>query len=221
MSNGATRASPRWLTQWGSRMRRLLIAALPLLSGAGLLLHIHLGGPLLLMLVIAGVPLSLAAWLAWRGCGVGVQARLRRRARVGAWAGLCATAAYDAVRWLMLRIFDFQFQPFDVFPIFGRLLLGPQAAAAPACVAGVLFHVCNGVGFAVAYTLLFARRGCWAGMAWALALEAIMLLVYPSWLHIRALGEFRAVSLVGHFTYGGVLGTLAALWLGSEPGGQP
>jgi hypothetical protein len=221
MSNSATASSPRWLAQRGSRLRRYLIAALPLSTGAGLLLHLYLGGRLLLMLGIAGLPLSLAAWLAWRGCSPGVQALLRRRAGVGALAGLCATAAYDAVRWLMLRLFDFGFQPFDIFPIFGRLLLGARAAAAPACVVGVLFHVCNGIGFAVAYALLFARRAWWAGIAWALTLEAIMLLVYPSWLHIRALGEFRAVSLVGHFTYGGVLGALTRRWLGSEQAGPP
>jgi len=219
MSKRPTGWSARPLTERESRVRRSLIAALPLLTGAALLLQIHLGGSLGLLLLVAGLPLSLAAWLAWRGCSAAAQARLRRRARVGALAGACATSAYDAVRWLMLRVFELQFQPFDIFPIFGRLLLGPQAAAVPAWVAGVLFHACNGVGFAVAYTLVFSRRGVLAGIAWALTLEAIMLVVYPSWLHIRALGEFRAVSLVGHFSYGGVLGGLARRWLGSEPGG--
>jgi hypothetical protein len=76
--------------------------------------------------------------------------------------------------------------------------------------------------FAVAYTILFGTAGWWAGILWALGLEALMLSVYPGWLHPQALGEFVSVSMLGHLAYGTVVGSLTRWWLlRSGPSSEP
>jgi hypothetical protein len=67
--------------------------------------------------------------------------------------------------------------------------------------------------FAVAYTILFGTVGWWAGILWALGLEALMLSVYPGWLNPQPFGEFVSVSMLGHVAYGTVVGSLARWWL--------
>jgi hypothetical protein len=67
--------------------------------------------------------------------------------------------------------------------------------------------------FAVAYTILFGTAGWWAGILWALGLEALMLSIYPGWLHPKAFGEFVSVSMLGHVAYGAVIGSLGRWWL--------
>lgn len=74
---------------------------------------------------------------------------------------------------------------------------------------GVLYHYVNGTFFAVSFAILFAPRGWWAGILWALGLEVLMLSVYPGWLHPQALGELVSISLLGHLAYGTTLGSLS------------
>lgn len=191
------------------RVHRAAIAALPLVTGAALLLHIYVGAPLLLMIITAGGLTTIGAVLAWRRCPEAVKLELIRRARAGVMAGLGATAAYDLVRWLLLEVFHFNFQPFDIFSIFGTLLIGSSAPGWMVLAVGVLFHWLNGVGFATGYSLLFGHRGWWAGLLWALGLEAVMLAVYPGWLSIEAISEFRSISMLGHVVYGLTLGAVS------------
>jgi hypothetical protein len=205
----------------GDRIRRAALAVLPLATGVALLLHIYLGGPLLLMVATAGSLTWLAAYLVWRRCPPALKAELLRRIRGGVVAGLAATAAYDLIRWLLLLVFHLTFQPFDIFFIFGKLLLAGFAAPhAVVMAAGMLFHWVNGVGFAIGYSILFGYRGWWAGLLWALGLEAVMLAVYPGWLDIRAIAEFRSISMTGHVVYGVVLGEMARRVLDLQGGGR-
>jgi hypothetical protein len=76
---------------------------------------------------------------------------------------------------------------------------------------GVGYHYLNGLCFAAGYSLLFRGRPFALGIAWAMGLEAAMLLVYPRWLPAlgRVLGEFTVVSMIGHVAYGTVLGLVA------------
>jgi len=76
-------------------------------------------------------------------------------------------------------------------------------------VAGVAFHVTNGLGFATAYTVWMGRRGVVAGVVFALALNVAMILLYPGWLKIRLLGEFVQVAMLGHIAYGAAVGATA------------
>lgn len=193
--------------------QRLGLAALPLATGAALLAHIELGGSLPLTLAVALLVLGSTTYLAGRRLAPALRRELRRRAGAGLLAGLLATGAYDLIRWLLLAVFRFTFQPFDIFSVFGRLLLGSQAPRPLLLAVGVLFHWANGVGFAIGYSLLFGRRGWWTGLLWALGLEAVMLAVYPGWLSIQALDEFRSISMTGHAAYGLVLGVTSRWWL--------
>jgi len=64
------------------------------------------------------------------------------------------------------------------------------------------------VCFAIGYAMLAAPRGVWAGIAFALVLEAFMLTFYPGWLNVEAIGEFFSMTILGHVAYGATLGSL-------------
>jgi hypothetical protein len=144
-------------------------------------------------------------------------------------SGAVGLAAYDLSRVLLVLGTDLHAKPFKALPLFGRGLLGPDVSDTTAWVAGATYHAANGIGFAVAYCLV-ARRPSWrTGIAWALLLEAVMIVFYPSWLQIEALKEFVTMSLFGHLAYGGTLGAVAAACttraaaahLGDDPDHEP
>src|SRR5262249_50092417 len=146
---------------------------------------------------------------------------------VGAAAGGAGIVAYDLSRWLLVHFGHFQFKPFDAFytfgqAMFGQAILGPGHPSWVTLAVGVAFHLINGVGFAMAYTVWAGHRGPLAGMVFALFLQLAMVAVYPSWLRIQMLGEFLEVSMLGHMAYGAAVGAtsrylLARQWgIGSE-----
>jgi hypothetical protein len=186
-----------------------LLAALPLASGAALIVHVLSGVSLGATLLAAGGIVFLAGLMLWRQLSPVARLEVRRRAVVGALAGLAATGAYDSVRWALVTVFRYTYWPFDIFSIFGQAITGGGLPAGVVTGIGVLYHYLNGVMFALAYTILFGRAGWWVGILWALGLEALMLSVYPGWLHPQAFGEFLSVSMLGHVAYGSVLGLLA------------
>jgi hypothetical protein len=137
---------------------------------------------------------------------------------VGLIAGFLATIAYDVSRWLIVTFFHDTFAPFDVFPVFGHAIAGTSLTPAVATTIGSLYHYTNGVLFAVAYAILLAPRGWWTGILWALGLEALMLTVYPGWLHPAPFEEFVSVSILGHVAYGSVLGIVSRRLLAHQKG---
>src|SRR5262249_8859519 len=185
-----------------------LLAALPLASGAALIVHVLSGVSLGATLLAAGGIVFLAGLMLWRQLSPHARLEVRRRAVVGTLAGLAATGAYDSVRWALVTVFRYTFWPFDIFSIFGQAIAGGGLPAGVVTGIGVLYHYLNGVLFALAYTILFGRAGWWVGILWALGLEALMLSVYPGWLHPQAFGESLGVSLLGPVGYGPVLGLL-------------
>ena len=86
------------------------------------------------------------------------------------------------------------------------MLAGSTATASVRTTTGMLFHLLNGLGFAVAYVVAIRRPGILTGLAWAALLEALMLALYPSGLGISMSQEFAGVSIAGHAAYGTVLG---------------
>lgn len=187
---------------------RIALAVLPLATGIGLV--VYLLAHVSLRLGIAAALLSGvgSAFVAWRRSPVEARRILRQRVLAGVVAGLLATLAYDAARYVVVTIFPLVIWPFDVFPIFGQLLIG----AAPRKVlyaVGWLYHMANGTGFAVCYAILFPRPGILTGLLFAGVLEFLMISLYPSWLGVKAYGEFLNISVVGHTAYGFVLGLLA------------
>ncbi|MGY4644482.1 DUF6789 family protein [Cellulomonas sp. URHB0016] len=195
-------------TEHASRPRTVLglvvSGAVFLSSGAALVVYILTGAPLALVLalLVVGGGAVLAATL-WGD----PEARRRwlTRVRVGVPVGLVATLCYDLSRWALVEVAGFSASPFVAFPLFGQALIGSGDTAGRTLV-GVGFHLLNGIAFGVAYTVWFGRRPFWAGIVFALGLEAFMLAIYPGWLDLRTLREFTQISLLGHIVYGSVLG---------------
>lgn len=179
-----------------------------LASGAALVVYIVTGAPLALVLgvlaIAGGVAVAVTVW-----SGDDSRREWVRRVRVGVPTGLVATSAYDLSRWLLVQVAGFEASPFVALPLFGQALLSDAVGGGPQLVAGVAFHLLNGVAFGTAYTVWFGHRPFWFGIGFALGLEALMLAIYPGWLDIRTLAEFTQISVLGHVVYGTVLGLLA------------
>ena len=173
-----------------------------LFSGGALLAHIVVDLPLLATFIaFAGLAVSLLTWLS-RSAGVSVAWVLRP----GVVAGLCATVAYDLSRVLVVAVTNAPTSPIEAWKFFGAGLLAGSGSETLQWIIGGLFHLTNGVCFAIAFTLWLGRRGVVAGVLWGLFLEAFMLGLYPGWLGIEAYRPFLVVSLVGHVAYGLTLG---------------
>jgi len=190
----------------------LLLVALPLVTGAGLLLHIILSVALPLGVAVAFAGALGLAVVTWRRLAPAVRADVRRRAWVGIVIGIVSTLVYDATRLVLVATVDFQFNPFEMVGVFGRLLVGPDAPAALTFVTGAAYHFANGIGFATALVLFVRRPGIRHGLLWAALLEVMMVTLYPGWLNMAAIDEFVSVSAVGHAAYGLSMGVLAR-WL--------
>lgn len=189
--------------------RRYLLGSGFLATGAALLVYVVSGVSLPAALALALTVAAAFSAAVWRGLAAPGRAEALRAIRAGIAAGAAATAAYDLSRWLIVEVAGFTFWPFDIFTLFGQALLGAEHTGPWVTLAGVAFHVVNGVGFGIAYTLWIGRRGVLAGVAWAMALETLMVTVYPGWLGLKALDEFLQVSILGHAAYGSVLGFTA------------
>jgi len=188
-----------------------------LVSGLGLVAFVVVGFPLPVALAAGWTAILLGALWFERVAPPDRRARVREVVRVGAIAGLCATVAYDLSRFVMVRLFDLDVWPFAAFGAFGDALLPGAEREGWARLVGAGYHLLNGVSFGIAYTGLFRRRGVLAGIAFGLGLEAVMLALYPGWLHIRPLREFTLMSMVGHVAYGATLGAVARRLLTPEP----
>ncbi|GAA4409197.1 hypothetical protein GCM10023187_32130 [Nibrella viscosa] len=189
-----------------------LIGSLFLASGVALLTYIGTGISMALTLLVVVLLFGTIGWLVWQQLPPSRRTFLSRRLRVGVWTGLIATLAYDGCRFALITLTGIQFWPFDIFRLFGQALIGPDQPAIITEIAGLLFHLLNGVSFAIAYTIWFAPSGVLAGIGYALVLEAIMVTVYPGWLGLKALDEFLQVSIVGHLVYGSLVGFLTKRW---------
>ncbi len=197
----------------GLRAGRRLLISVPFLStGAALAVFVLTGISLRVGMAAAAILIAGAVVLVRVRLPEPSRSLVRSRAVQGAGAGLLATAAYDLCRLGAVTLIGVNYWPFDVFSRFGRLLVGEAAPAGMAVAVGTAYHYLNGVGFAIAYTLLVRRPGILTGLAWAALLEVFMVTLYPGWLGLRALDEFLSVSITGHAAYGLVLGATAGAW---------
>jgi hypothetical protein len=143
------------------------------------------------------------------------RARLRRYVGVGLTAGLVATLAYDVTKSILSQMDPSPFNPFEATRVFGTILVGPDAPPVLISTVGWAFHITNGCSFAIAFGCLFARagrislrRGILTGMGWGLFLETFQLALFPGWLNIKFLDEFRQISFLSHLVFGATLGIL-------------
>jgi hypothetical protein len=149
----------------------LLLALLPLSTGGAVLVAILLDSDSLVSptLVLVAGSTTTAAVLT-RRLPAGVRRALSRRVRLGLLAGLAATAAYDAIRYLAVAATSWSVRPFQVFALFGQLLVGRDAPTGVQYLAGTAFHLLNGLGFASAtswwcagpaWPARWCGRWCW------------------------------------------------------------
>ena len=190
----------------------LLIGSLPLATGAALIVHVVTLLSLGIGLLTAAILVGGVAWFTWTQLTPDQRIELRRRAMIGLGTGLVATIGYDLARLVLVTSLALTFWPFDVFPIFGQAIIGNDAPRVLTIVVGTAYHYLNGMFFALAYTILLAPYGWWAGLLWAFGLETLMLAIYPGWLHPKAFAEFASISFVGHVVYGIILGSLGRFW---------
>lgn len=184
-------------------------AAIAFSSGAGLVAYFVSGLSLPLGIGLAFAVTATVGVIVWRRLDPARRRVVRRRVRAGLVAGLAATAAYDVTRFAVVNLFHLNVRPYAALPVFGQLLVNVPADTGIAWLAGIGYHVVNGVSFSVAYTMLAGSRGVVAGIAFALVLEAFMLTFYPGWLHIEAIAEFFSMTILGHVAYGATLGWLS------------
>lgn len=192
--------------------QRILFGAVFLATGAALLIYILSGISLLAAAGVVFLAAGAVGGAIWRRASARSKEDLRTLLWAGAVAGIVATSAYDLSRFLLIEVTGIAFWPFDIFNVFGQALVGAGFSGAWVRLLGVIYHFANGIGFALAYTIIAGRRGVWAGILWAMILELMMVSVYPGWLDMRALDEFLQVSVIGHIVYGAVLG-YSARWL--------
>jgi hypothetical protein len=187
---------------------RIVLAGLPLATGAGLAAYLVLGVPL----PVAATGMAVAGVAGWIGLLPALETAQRRwliaRCGAGLRAGALAILAYDATRYGVVAVASLSFEPFHVFSRFGQALLGSATGEPLASAAGAVFHIANGLGFAIAYALAIPRPTVRTGIAWALCLEVLMLALYPAWLGVSLAGELLPVSLAGHVAFGATLGVV-------------
>jgi hypothetical protein len=191
-----TRISRRWLA----------FVILPLAGGIGLVVYLLAGISLRLGLSVAGGLGLSSTIIVWNRLGPAERIAARHRIAVGLAGGLIGTAAYDGLRYVLIKALHFKNWPFDVFYLFGQLLLGPQHSGRALWLAGTAFHIGCGMGFGAAYAFLFRRPAIWNALVWAAMLELFMITLYPGWLQLKALDELLTTSVLGHAAYGIGLG---------------
>ena len=135
------------------------------------------------------------------------------RLAVGVIAGFIATLAYDGVRLAIQETAPLDYDGFRSINIFGSLILSKPETALDARIAGWTYHFWNGISFGVMYALVAGPARWYWGLAWGMALEMMMIGIYPVAFAIqRSDPAFLAISMTGHAAYGAVLGLLAERW---------
>lgn len=179
-------------------------AAIFFASGASLVVHILTDA--LLPAVFGATLVGGAVLLAQATSDPAVRARVVPLLRAGLIGGLVSTFVYDVARFALMEAFDLHIKPFKALPYFGHALIGAEPHSTASWVAGVAFHITNGICFAIGYTVLVGRRNLLWAIGFGLGLEAFMLTLYPDWLQIEAMKEFTQMSVFGHVAYGLSLG---------------
>jgi hypothetical protein len=191
------------------RRARYFLGIISTTTGAALLVYFLAGISLALSILFIACLAVVCAVITWQRLTPQGRSEVQARAKAGFLAGVVATLGYDISRFLLVRVAHFAIWPFETFRLFGELILGSHIAPPTTVIVGTIYHLTNGISFAVAYTLILGRRGWLFGVAWAFGLEFLMVSFYPGWLGLKALDEFLQVSVLGHFVYGSILGLVS------------
>ncbi len=193
---------------------QLILALVAMASGIALVITILAKTSLALMLICLGAFAGFTAAFKLSRSRDRERQFIKHKFKVGLYSGFLATLAYDLSRFLLVKLGNMNLWPFETFLIFGQLIIGENVPKTAAYVVGTAYHFLNGVMFSVAYCFVLGGRSWQYGILWALFLEAAMFTLYPGWLDLEAvMKEFTIVSMIGHITYGVVLGFLSRRWL--------
>ena len=135
----------------------------------------------------------------------------------GALGGVVAAVAYDLYR----LPFVLHGAPlFQVFPRFGQLLLGGSEPAWLVHTLGWSYHFSNGAALGIMFLALTATASrrvlFWGAVAWALFIEAMLLLTpYTAFFGLQLNARFLFLTISAHLVFGLVLGAWCRQRLGS------
>jgi hypothetical protein len=181
-------------------------------------------GVAIVLAIVGGLPLGILLALVWSVNvvaflvmsalgGPQTRATIMRAVAVGLVVGIVATLAYDATKALLSQFDPSPYDPFEASRKFGRILIGSPASPVAIAIVGWGFNLLNGSTFSIAFACLFARsgrigrwRGVATGIGWGLFLETFQLVLYPGWLNITFIDEFRRISFLSHIVFGAILG---------------
>jgi hypothetical protein len=127
----------------------------------------------------------------------------------GLQAGLVATVGYDLAR-LVVMVVGFEYTGFQIILTFGRLLTESAGDTFLTTTVGIGYHFLNGGSFGVVYAIIAARARWFWAIGWALVLEAGMIFIYPKAFSVNIIASsvLLSTSIIGHITYGIILGIL-------------
>ncbi len=136
----------------------------------------------------------------------------RAAIRAGALGGLLGTVGYDLFR--VPFVYGLGLGLLAPIDSYGVLLLGADSSSAWTGVAGWSYHTMNGVGFAIAYAVLFRGRHWGFGLAWAMVLEsATVVSPFATTYALRGAGGVQwlpiALAYAAHVPYGVAIGKAA------------
>lgn len=140
----------------------------------------------------------------------------------GVVGGIVSAVAYDLYR----LPFVLSGAPlFDVFPLFGQMILGRDASAVAKQVVGWTYHFSNGAALGVMYLAMMpgrSRGGLFLGaVVWACAVEGLLLMTpYTEFFGLRYDGWFIFLTATAHLVFGIALGVWCAGWLGKPAVGR-
>ena len=126
----------------------------------------------------------------------------------GAIGGVVAALAYDLYR----LPFVLGGAPlFKVFPRFGQLLLGANEPAWFVQLLGWSYHFSNGAALGIMFLAMVVRPNprvlFWGAVAWALFIEAMLLLTpYTKFFGLALNGRFLFLTVSAHLVFGLTLG---------------
>ncbi len=126
----------------------------------------------------------------------------------GASGGVVAAVAYDLFR----LPFVLQGAPlFQVFPRFGELLLGAPEPRWLVQALGWSYHFSNGAALGIMFLAMVARPDArvlfWGAVAWALFIEAMLLLSpYTTFFGLERNARFLVLTVSAHAVFGLTLG---------------
>ncbi len=128
------------------------------------------------------------------------------RLRAGLLAGFFGLIVYDTIRFTLYKTQIVPYFPFHAIPRLGALITSRPPTDPSSLYWGWGYHFWNGFSFAIIYALIAGPAAWGWGIAWAMILETLMLLSYPTLLGVKADAPFLIISIVGHICYGSVLG---------------